>query len=98
MPRGRAGLQHRELTAEDYEELGRLDEGPKGANKQQIDAGSIKAKLKEDKEEDCVICMEPMKKNTLARTLPCMHAFHSRCVDKWLKSNNSCPICKHKLE
>ena len=31
---------------------GRLDEGPKGANKQQIDAGSIKAKLKEDKEEE----------------------------------------------
>lgn len=26
--------------------------------------------------------------------LPCMHAFHCKCIDNWLKNNTKCPICR----
>ena len=48
--------------------------------------------------EDCLICMEKYKLNQFKRTLPtCKHYFHKKCVDKWLKQNSSCPICRDKL-
>uniref|UniRef100_A0A2K6MCZ8 Ring finger protein 44 n=1 Tax=Rhinopithecus bieti TaxID=61621 RepID=A0A2K6MCZ8_RHIBE len=27
-------------------------------------------------------------------SLPCNHEFHTKCVDKWLKANRTCPICR----
>ena len=43
----------------------------------------------------CPICLEVFKKGDLRKTLPCLHGFHDKCVDKWLRGNGSCPICKH---
>ncbi|KAL5230418.1 hypothetical protein ABZP36_029194 [Zizania latifolia] len=32
------------------------------------------------------------------RLLPaCRHAFHSRCVDPWLRANPSCPLCRASI-
>jgi len=42
----------------------------------------------------CVICMCDFEVRHLLRILPCSHEFHSKCVDKWLKSNRTCPICR----
>ena len=42
----------------------------------------------------CAICLEDYTKGQEIRTLPCMHNFHSACVDKWLLTNKSCPVCK----
>eukprot|EP01043_Picozoa_sp_COSAG02_P023508 COSAG02_NODE_1258_length_13569_cov_5.275650_4_plen_412_part_00 len=92
-----ASLQHRELTEEDYEELSRLDEGSAGASKDLINS-IIKTKLKNDHDDDCCICMDQMKKNTLVRILPCTHTFHARCADKWLKQKNSCPMCQRPID
>ncbi|KAJ8269488.1 hypothetical protein COCON_G00120950 [Conger conger] len=42
----------------------------------------------------CVVCMCDFESRQLLRVLPCNHEFHGKCVDKWLKANRTCPICR----
>ncbi|KAM7023520.1 E3 ubiquitin-protein ligase RNF38 isoform 1-T1 [Acridotheres tristis] len=42
----------------------------------------------------CVVCMCDFESRQLLRVLPCNHEFHAKCVDKWLKANRTCPICR----
>jgi hypothetical protein len=47
----------------------------------------------------CLICLSEFQAQESVRTLPCckthiVHFFHQECVDKWLKGNRLCPVCK----
>ncbi|XP_021035578.1 RING finger protein 44 [Mus caroli] len=42
----------------------------------------------------CVVCFSDFEVRQLLRVLPCNHEFHAKCVDKWLKANRTCPICR----
>nr|XP_033782729.1 RING finger protein 44 isoform X2 [Geotrypetes seraphini]XP_033782730.1 RING finger protein 44 isoform X2 [Geotrypetes seraphini] len=42
----------------------------------------------------CVVCFSDFETRQLLRVLPCNHEFHAKCVDKWLKANRTCPICR----
>ena len=33
----------------------------------------------------CDICLLEYKTHDKVRTIPCLHKFHTRCIDKWLK-------------
>ncbi|KAI4356146.1 hypothetical protein L6164_000192 [Bauhinia variegata] len=47
---------------------------------------------------ECPICLGEFEKGDKVRMLPkCNHAFHVRCIDRWLMSNSSCPTCRHSL-
>eukprot|EP00257_Ricinus_communis_P025243 XP_025012657.1 E3 ubiquitin-protein ligase At1g63170 isoform X2 [Ricinus communis] len=45
----------------------------------------------------CCICLAKYANNDELRELPCSHFFHKDCVDKWLKINASCPLCKTEV-
>lgn len=45
----------------------------------------------------CCICLGKYVDGAELRELPCTHHFHVECVDKWLKINASCPLCKHDV-
>lgn len=45
----------------------------------------------------CSICLHTYSLNQKVRILPCMHYYHSNCIDKWLHSSSKCPICQHDL-
>lgn len=41
----------------------------------------------------CVICLEKFEDGQDVRIVPCRHEFHKECVDPWLLSNYTCPLC-----
>lgn len=45
----------------------------------------------------CCICLAKYANNDELRELPCSHFFHKECVDKWLKINALCPLCKGEV-
>lgn len=44
----------------------------------------------------CTICSEDtLSPETIFRQLPCKHAFHKPCIDKWICTKDaSCPLCR----
>ena len=47
--------------------------------------------------KNCIIYLEDFKNGDKTIILPCIHIFHSECIKNWLKTQNTCPICKFKL-
>uniref|UniRef100_A0A0E0DNN9 RING-type E3 ubiquitin transferase n=1 Tax=Oryza meridionalis TaxID=40149 RepID=A0A0E0DNN9_9ORYZ len=43
----------------------------------------------------CVICLGLVQVGEVVRRLPaCKHLFHVECIDAWLSSHSTCPICR----
>lgn len=44
----------------------------------------------------CPICLSKYKVKEKLRTIPgCNHCFHVDCIDEWLRSNTTCPVCRN---
>eukprot|EP00871_Galdieria_phlegrea_P003069 jgi/Galph1/3763/GphlegSOOS_G2415.1 len=44
-------------------------------------------------DEICAVCLDPVMPGVKLRVLQCRHAFHSPCIEQWLRSANRCPLC-----
>ena len=46
----------------------------------------------------CAICQESILIGHTFKRLPCSdtvnHCFHSECINPWIQSHNTCPICR----
>lgn len=45
------------------------------------------------KKNECSICMKKIN-YTNKKVVPCNHVFHKKCIHKWAKINNTCPLCR----
>ncbi|XP_046686604.1 RING finger protein 44-like [Homalodisca vitripennis] len=99
----RTNLVHTDSTeTENYEALlslaERLGEAkPRGLHRSEIDqlpSFKFNAETHQGDQTSCVVCMCDFEPRQVLRGLPCSHEFHAKCVDKWLKSNRTCPICR----
>nr|GMD83837.1 E3 ubiquitin-protein ligase At1g63170 [Ipomoea batatas] len=62
-----------------------------------VAAGTEKERMISGEDAVCCICLAKYVNNDELRELPCSHFFHKDCVDKWLKINNTCPLCKAEV-
>ncbi|XP_028094482.1 RING-H2 finger protein ATL46-like [Camellia sinensis] len=47
---------------------------------------------------DCAVCLCEFSGKDKLRLLPmCSHAFHINCIDTWLLTNSTCPLCRGTL-
>lgn len=48
---------------------------------------------------ECSVCLSILEDGEIVRVLPnCKHNFHSECIDKWLSTHSTCPICRTDAE
>ncbi|CAB4028742.1 RING finger 44-like [Paramuricea clavata] len=93
----------RRLETEQLENVVSLvvDEKPKGISKcvlENLVTYRVTSKDRHIGESRCVICLMDFEPKQQVRILPCLHEYHSKCIDKWLKSNRSCPICRKEIK
>ncbi|XP_066996617.2 RING finger protein 44 [Anabrus simplex] len=87
---------------ENYEALLNLAERlgeakPRGLSKaetEQLPSYKFNVNTHHGDQTSCVVCMCDFEARQMLRVLPCSHEFHAKCVDKWLKCNRTCPICR----
>ena len=53
-----------------------------------------KNKSKDNNNKYCPICLGEYMIGEKESSLPCLHCFHSNCIEKWLKRSKFCPVCK----
>jgi hypothetical protein len=62
---------------------------------------TLRLDMKNSEEDLCVICHEPLMKETIGAVVPCGHVFHQTCFGEWTQARQSpwqqtqlqCPIC-----
>ena len=49
---------------------------------------------------NCAICLVTFEEGERLRITPCggSHVFHSRCIERWLSRNPSCPLLPRELQ
>jgi len=97
-PLGRCSECHSEFVEEEEEVV---DDSRISAHNSQTSSQSSNAtptkqnKLLDKSADNCSICLEALAEQP--KKLSCGHNFHSRCIDPWLSTNITCPLCRKKV-
>ncbi|KAJ8014197.1 hypothetical protein DPEC_G00037750 [Dallia pectoralis] len=47
--------------------------------------------------QTCAVCLEEFKTRDELGVCPCSHAFHKKCLLKWLEIRSVCPMCNKPI-
>lgn len=94
-------FMYRDLKPEDFEALSKLDERvPKRntARRNLVDR-LPRVPSGECGATECGVCLAELEPNTSVVKLPCRHAFHPACINRWLtQCKNTCPLCQAPIQ
>lgn len=63
-----------------------------------LPSSNYRAQSTQEAEADsCVICRLDYEDGDALTTLPCKHAYHTECINNWLKINKACPVCSTEV-
>lgn len=49
-------------------------------------------------QEECCICLDEFENGERVKVLPrCNHCYHPHCVNKWLTTHSTCPLCRASI-
>ncbi|GJN13348.1 hypothetical protein PR202_gb00041 [Eleusine coracana subsp. coracana] len=69
--------------------------GGAGLSQEDIDAIPAYEYIRKAAAEQCAVCINVLRDGETVRRLPaCGHVFHAPCVDGWLRSHATCPMCR----
>ncbi|KAF8035240.1 hypothetical protein BT93_C1305 [Corymbia citriodora subsp. variegata] len=74
------------------------DQVMRGVSKCTIEKLEQKSCSPSNGDASCCICLEELNGIKKVVEIPCSHLFHCKCIIEWLKYNNSCPLCRCKVE
>ena len=57
----------------------------------------VRENKRHDNNNNCVVCLCEFQIGDIISALPCCHVFHTECIEKWLKNELSCPVCKFEV-
>lgn len=89
-----------EVLLEHFAEIDNFPKGAPPAAKVIVDSLPsifICQKVIDDGNALCPICKEVVEIGEQAKQLPCLHHYHGCCILPWLRSRNSCPVCRYEL-
>ena len=47
---------------------------------------------------ECAVCLGAIQVGAMAKLLPaCAHVYHDECIDLWLASHSTCPLCRCRV-
>ncbi|CAM0910425.1 unnamed protein product [Alopecurus aequalis] len=47
---------------------------------------------------ECAVCLSVIQVGAMAKLLPaCAHVYHDECIDLWLSSHSTCPLCRCRV-
>jgi hypothetical protein len=55
-------------------------------------SSTVRVAKKTNQQKNCQICLDDIESDI--EFLPCIHAFHRKCISLWLVDHPTCPICK----
>uniref|UniRef100_A0A668AMY2 RING finger protein 122 n=1 Tax=Myripristis murdjan TaxID=586833 RepID=A0A668AMY2_9TELE len=47
--------------------------------------------------QTCAVCLEEFRSRDELGVCPCSHAFHKKCLLKWLEIRSVCPMCNKPI-
>jgi len=87
------GLSESEIQSIEKWQLSRMEE------LKMIVTWTEDCEASDDFRPECAICIENIKVNEWYKQLPeCEHYFHADCIDRWLRRQDSCPLCRRTVE
>jgi len=63
-----------------------------------IDESDLNQDESEPSSANCAVCLENIEIGEWYKKLPtCEHCFHAECIDQWLSTRATCPICREEI-